>query len=131
MSEQRSERTRISLASKTRYIYALIDPPDDTVRYVGVTKNAYFRLAQHMHSSTNGDKTVWINELKQQGLSPEMEILETIDNVPNIDLVAQGRELYWIQHFLEVGAPLLNVSKPTGCATSFTSSAMWLFVQQT
>ena len=39
-----------------------------------------------------------------------LEILETIENVPNIDLVAQGRELYWIQHFLEVGAPLLNVS---------------------
>ncbi len=109
MFGERSSRTRISLKSQPRYIYALIDPRDDTVRYVGVTQDVYFRLHRHIKDTSKPDKRAWINDLEQQGLSPELEILETIEVESDIDVVALEREKYWILEFLKSGAPLLNV----------------------
>jgi GIY-YIG catalytic domain len=104
-------RTRISLKSQPRYIYALIDPRDEAVRYVGVTRDVYFRLSRHVKDASKMDrKGVWISELEQLGLSPELEILETIEGDADIDDVALEREKYWIYEFLKSGAPLLNIS---------------------
>jgi GIY-YIG catalytic domain-containing protein len=109
-------RTRISLKSQPRYIYALIDPRDDTVRYVGVTRDVYFRLSRHVKDASKMDrKGTWINGLEQLGLSPELEILETVELETielnaDIDVVALEREKYWIHEFLKSGAPLLNIS---------------------
>src|SRR5712692_9840227 len=100
MFGERSSRTRISLKSQPRYIYALIDPRDDTVRYVGVTQDVYFRLHRHIKDTSKPDKRAWINDLEQQGLSPELEILETIEVESDIDVVALEREKYWILEFL-------------------------------
>ncbi len=113
MFGKKSERARISLHSQPRFIYALIDPRDDTVRYVGVTKDVYFRLHRHVKDDTKDSKRAWINELEQLGLSPELEVLETIEIEPDrpedIDAIALQREKYWIQEFLKSGASLLNV----------------------
>jgi hypothetical protein len=109
-------RTRISLKSQPRYIYALIDPRDDMVRYVGVTRDVYFRLSRHVKEAPKMDrKGAWISELGQLGLSPELEILETVELEAieidaDIDVVALEREKYWIHEFLKSGAPLLNIS---------------------
>jgi len=109
-------RTRISLKSQPRYVYALIDPRDDTVRYVGVTRDVYFRLSRHVKDAPKMDrKGAWISELEQLGLSPELEILETVELEAieidaDIDVVALEREKYWIHEFLKSGAPLLNIS---------------------
>ncbi len=111
MPGERPNRIRIGVRPQSRYIYTLIDPRDDEVHYVGVTKNVYTRLEQHAtYTAGTESKRAWIKELEQQGLSPELEILETIEVDSDIDLVAQEREKYWIFEFLKSGAPLLNVS---------------------
>src|SRR5438105_12855783 len=109
MLGEQPNRIRISVRPQMRYIYALIDPRDDEIHYVGVTKNVYTRLEQHTRytSGTEG-KRAWIEDLEQQGLAPELEILETIEASPDIDLIAQEREKYWIFKLLKSGAPLLN-----------------------
>lgn len=111
MLEKLSSRNRISLSSQPRYVYALIDPRNDEVCYVGVTKNVYSRLSQHVkYASMTDSKGKWITELERLGLSPELEILETINACQGIDRIASEREKHWIHQFLELGAPLLNAT---------------------
>ena len=109
MFGEQTNRTRISLKSQPRYIYALIDPRDNTPRYIGMTKNVYFRLERHIKDKKTKDKAAWIAELEQLGMHPELEILETIEAMSNIDDFASEREKYWIDKFLQSGTSLLNV----------------------
>jgi DNA-binding XRE family transcriptional regulator len=71
-------------------------------------------LHRHIKDESRLDsKRAWINELEQLGLSPELEVLETIEIEPDrpedIDVIALQREKYWIHELLKSGAPLLNV----------------------
>jgi DNA-binding XRE family transcriptional regulator len=94
---------------KPRQVDALIDPRDGTVRYVGVSKEVQTRLAQHIRETQNA-KREWLSELKESGLSPEVEILETIEMEGDIDTSSLEREQYWINALLQSGAPLTNIS---------------------
>jgi predicted GIY-YIG superfamily endonuclease len=66
-------------------IYALVDPRNNSVRYVGYTRNALpARLSQHLrqakHRAGKGYSyhTInWVNELVSVGLRPEIVPLET------------------------------------------------------
>lgn len=105
-------RTRINLNLQLRYIYALIDPRDNEARYIGVTKDVYSRLDRHVKNASKVDdrKGRWISELEKLGLSPELEILETIKGGPDVvDEIALERERFWTNEFLKSGASLLNV----------------------
>jgi DNA-binding XRE family transcriptional regulator len=109
MFGKQPNQTRINLYSQPRYIYALIDPRDNAIRYVGVTKNVYARLDHHVKDTSRMDnKSMWLIELEQQGLTPELEILETINACEDVDVVAFEREKYWIRKLSKSGAPLLN-----------------------
>lgn len=89
-------------------IYALIDPRDNTVRYVGVTDNVYARFAQHMNCSGNNyPKNAWIHELRSMNMMLIMENLEQTE----IREYAYEREQYWIQHFEMLHEPIVNISK--------------------
>jgi hypothetical protein len=88
-------------------IYALIDPRNNLIRYVGRTVRMKVRLQQHLEEvAVNPEKTRWLRELKKQGLTPNMEILETLECKGN---EAEERERYWIQSLLSKGAPLTNI----------------------
>jgi DNA-binding XRE family transcriptional regulator len=93
-------------------IYALLDPRDSTVRYVGMSRNAQRRLFQHLlGDSRNEDKNGWIRELLDGGLYPTLHILEEIElQRADVDAysLACERERYWINAYLQSGAPLLN-----------------------
>lgn len=52
-------------------IYALTDPRDNTVRYVGKSNDPKRRLSEHIASNLP-----WIVELKTAGLAPMMRILD-------------------------------------------------------
>jgi hypothetical protein len=96
------------------FIYALIDPRDHVVRYIGITRNIYKRLTEHMDDPWgNEGKKEWITERKQLGLSAEIEIFEVIEAGPDARKVATEREEYWIQEYLRSGAPLLNIQGVT------------------
>ncbi len=92
---------------RTWLIYALVDPRDDTIHYVGRTINAKLRLQQHLQEvTTNKKKGEWLEELKKAGMSPRMEILEIIECKEED---AERHEVRWIKHLLSACAPLTNI----------------------
>lgn len=87
-------------------IYVLIDPRDNQVRYVGRTTNLEHRYKQHL-VPINGstlEKKNWIQELRQLGLQPLLSVIDSADN--RVD--ASAKETYWIHHYTQTGAILLN-----------------------
>jgi len=97
-------------SAKTYQIYALIDPRNDAVRYVGISIDADERFISHLHDpNTNLPKTCWIRELRQEGLSPIMQILETIEAGADALSLAYQSELNWINEMQRQGYSLLNV----------------------
>jgi DNA-binding transcriptional regulator YiaG len=98
--------------NQTYQIYALIDPRDNTTRYVGMSRNAQRRLFQHLLGDQgNEQKNNWLLELLEGGIYPILRILETID-MEGVDAyaIACEREQYWISECLRLGMPLLNIS---------------------
>ena len=77
-------------------IYALIDPRDNTVRYVGVTEDVYAQFQQHINcAAANYAKNAWIHELRAAN---KMVIMETLEEVEDRERALE-REGYWITHF--------------------------------
>lgn len=98
-----------------RFIYALIDPRDYIVRYVGQTINpGGSRVRNHVCDAKRGDssnKSVWIRELLDCGQYPIVDVLETgIWNQDSTD----DREEYWIANFRNMYGSLLTNLKARG-----------------
>lgn len=87
-------------------VYALIDPRDNLVRYVGMTEDVYRRFSNHVNcSGGNYAKTAWIMELRELN---KMVIMTTLEEVSEREL-ALKREQYWINHFEMLGSPIMNI----------------------
>jgi excisionase family DNA binding protein len=98
-------------ANQSYQIYALIDPRDKTVRYVGMSKDADKRFYGHLKNNYGSVKEGrWVAQLRKEMLSPILEILETIDACNRSFHIACEREHYWIREMERLGHPLLNVS---------------------
>jgi hypothetical protein len=86
------------------FIYALTDPRNDEVRYIGQTKYRINRYTQHKRNrDDNAAKHEWIAELNALGLEPGCMILEEVDWDHRFK-----RESQWIKHYQEQGADLTN-----------------------
>lgn len=86
-----------------RYIYALVDPRDGQVRYVGQCKNLKTRYAGHLREPL--PTVAWVAELKGAAVVPEIRILEVTDAEHVNDC-----EQKWIQQeAVAQGWKLLNV----------------------
>lgn len=86
-------------------VYALADPRNHQVRYVGMTSDIYERFIQHIRClGDNEQKNQWIHELKALGFVPLVYTLETMNTIKR----AQERERYWINHYVYLGTPLTN-----------------------
>ena len=93
-------------AGKT-YIYILIDPRNNDIRYVGKSDNPLVRLNEHIRKSENKItyKNNWIRSLIKNGVKPKLNI---IDEVP---LEEWGFwEQYWIEQFKMWGFKLTNIA---------------------
>jgi predicted GIY-YIG superfamily endonuclease len=91
-------------------IYALIDPRDNTVRYIGMTNDVYERFQQHIRcDGSSFAKNAWVMELRSAN---KMVIMETLEEIQSYEL-ALVRESYWIKHYEMLQEPLVNVSKRT------------------
>lgn len=88
---------------RTVYIYTLIDPRDDKVRYVGATLNIKATVSRHISQPVNKKKTAWIAELKSQKLRPRIEVVDTATVPTRLEV-----ERKWVSHYLRLGADLLN-----------------------
>ena len=90
---------------ETAYIYNLIDPRTDEVRYVGKTTHPERRLRRHIVAEGTTPCHDWLSQLRRLGLCPEMKILEET----KADDWAE-RERFWIANLRETGCKLTNVS---------------------
>jgi predicted GIY-YIG superfamily endonuclease len=91
-------------------IYALIDPRDNTVHYVGQTNDVYARFQQHIRcDGSSFTKNAWILELRAAN---KMVIMETLQEAETYQ-EALEREAYWIKHFEMLREPLSNATHRT------------------
>lgn len=106
---------------KNVYIYALIDPRDNQVRYIGKANNPEDRYKNHFNSARdkNTHKRNWINNVRKDGLRPELLIL---DEVP-IDNW-QYWERFYISLYKTFGFILLNYTTG-GDGATFGNSGSW------
>jgi hypothetical protein len=82
------------------HVYALKDPRDGAVRYVGITFNPDQRLNGHLAEQSDSRKSAWIATLRKRGLAPEMAIVESGDGGWSAQA---GCEQRWIAHFRPTG----------------------------
>lgn len=58
-------------------VYVLCDPGDGTPMYVGATLNSpEERLQQHIDKPVNANMRIWMKELEEESLSPEIRIFK-------------------------------------------------------
>lgn len=89
------------------YIYALRDPGTNEIKYVGKSNNPESRAKNHYSEGVNARKMLWMKDLKERGLRPELIILEQRP----IDDFRQA-ESSWIHFFLDLGCNLVNAIYP-------------------
>lgn len=90
-----------------KFIYILIDPRDQAVRYVGCTRNPYKRWICHISSSKNKklSNSKWISDVLSFGLRPELIVVDEVITAGYYEL-----ETYWISQFKSWGFNLTNVT---------------------
>ncbi len=77
-------------------IYALVDPRDQSIRYIGMSYNADHRYRQHINCNGNNlRKNAWIQELETQNLRPVLFLLEVVQG----KLQTLEREQHWIEYY--------------------------------
>jgi hypothetical protein len=77
-------------------IYALIDPSDKYIGYIGKSKNIQERYSQHLKSKGSDKKSEWVSSIIESGNTPELEIIEECD-----EEYLDEREKYWIEFHSE------------------------------
>jgi len=90
------------------YIYGLIEPMTNELRYIGKTININRRYRRHINEVDLHDsyKDRWIRKLKKNGLVPEIII---IDYVKTDEW--QYWEMFYIEYFKFLGCDLTNGTK--------------------
>lgn len=83
------------------FIYALVDPRTDAIKYVGRSENVQRRTRAHKTTPTNPEMAAWLQELGSLGLEPRAQVLEKATNV-----TCDEAEVRWIN---EHRATVLNV----------------------
>ena len=86
------------------FIYCLVDPETDEIRYIGKSIRPEERLMNHMNERSRCHRTHWLQSLKRRGLRPIQIILEIIDG----GWPWQESERYWIAYGKRAGWPLTN-----------------------
>ncbi len=81
------------MSNKTIYIYILIDPRDNNVRYVGKTHDLKHRYYCHTNHFDGTKKSAWIKSIKAIGISPEIDVVEITD---------EKNWIFWEQHYISL-----------------------------
>ena len=87
-------------------VYVLKCPLTDFIRYVGITNNPKRRMYEQDRPNDNTNKFEWVKSLKEKGLNPVMQVLESgLDRI-----TACKKEIQYIAMFRALGFPLFNIS---------------------
>jgi hypothetical protein len=120
------------------FIYGLICPIRNEIRYIGLTKKTpEKRLSQHLMESKYykrkgkylNKKHNWLNKLIEMNIEKEIKVvvLEEIEYGNNIDILSE-REIYWISVYKNLsnstdgGEGVLNLSEDARKRISITNS---------
>lgn len=79
------------------YIYSLLDPTNDLVRYIGWTSSIDKRYKEHLKEAKSGSKNHrcnWIRLLLSQNKFPIIKIIEEVPYSKRHE-----REIYWIAYY--------------------------------
>ena len=87
-----------------KYIYGLVDPESQQIRYIGKSIRPLQRLKDHMNEVSNCHRSHWLQNLKARGLIPQLVILEEIRG----EWPWQEAERYWIARAKALGWQLVN-----------------------
>ena len=88
------------------FIYQLRSPVTKEIKYVGLTKNINQRFGQHKwgKESDSVEKTEWINELKQNKITPLIEVID-IAKTKKEGLILEKQ---YIINYIKNGEKLFN-----------------------
>ena len=91
------------------YVYGLIDPQSQKLRYVGKTIGELnLRFNHHIwnaiHGKSTTHKNIWIRSVLRKNLKPEIFDIETIENEQEL----LDAEVFWIAYFKYIGCDLVN-----------------------
>jgi hypothetical protein len=105
-----SKRTRLADLRETEpdrfrstFIYGLVDPRTDEVRYIGKSDNPRSRLAAHLRDRSDNHRCHWLGELRSADLQPTLLILDEV-----CAWGWQDVEVSWIAYGRDQGWPLTN-----------------------
>ena len=89
-------------------VYTLTDPRNNTVFYVGMTKNPEERLKSHIkgHGSPPQERDAAIVSILKDGYKPVLDVIDTATS----EMDALSKERYWINHYLTINPDLTNKS---------------------
>ncbi len=92
-------------AADTVFIYGLVDPRTQTLRYVGKAKDPRRRYVVHLSRAKRlrGHKEAWVESLRNAGIRPEMVVIEEVKTSE-----WQTAERFWIGFFRHIGVDLVN-----------------------
>lgn len=102
-------------------VYALIDPRNNQIKYIGVSKNPWSRMLSHLEGARknpnegNKHKRYWLKQLLDLGLKPEVLIIETCDYCNPWEA-----EIWWIDLLRQLNYPLTNIAKGGDKPPDFT-----------
>jgi DNA-binding XRE family transcriptional regulator/predicted GIY-YIG superfamily endonuclease len=85
----------------TWYVYALKDPRDDAIRYVGKSSNPAKRLASHCSKYAAAPVRAWVEDMRAP---PELDVLASVATETEALLLERG----WITRLRASGAKLIN-----------------------
>lgn len=78
--------------TETFYVYAMFDPRDNRVRYIGVSNNPERRVKRQISHSHDADVRAWVAALKTEGVTPGHRILDSAEG----QLYGHWAEKWWI-----------------------------------
>lgn len=87
------------------WIYALVDPCSNEIRYIGCTRQIRVRSREHRNGfAVSRGIRKWLGSLKRINLKPQVFLIQEVTTNMNRD----DTETYWISLCLSRGARLLN-----------------------
>lgn len=86
------------------YIYALVDPRTNAIRYIGKSVRPRQRRSNHLQERPTCHRTRWLASLRREGLQPVMLILQRLRDGDDW----QSVERDWIAYGRAQGWPLTN-----------------------
>jgi hypothetical protein len=91
------------------FVYGLVDPRTEQVRYVGRSSSGIRRPRRHTAPSElrgKSHKKNWLRQLLAEGFQPRVVVIESLGSPEELS----ARERYWIRWFRDAGAPLTNTT---------------------